>query len=178
MTPQDDVLLNKRTESEQKKNESKSKILFQAIAFYLEDNIFAIDIMDIRDIIIPRKTYQVPNTNEKLLGVLNLRGEILPVYSLKLIMEMEDPLRGKRVVEIDEDEDKFIITVQKDKDIFGILLDGIYKNINATDDNFRREKYLKKWSNNYLFDGVILEEEKEILVIKTENMLNYMVSLK
>lgn len=169
-------LLNKRIEAVSEEANVQSKVLFQVIAFYIGDQLYALDVMSIRDIIIPKKTYRVPNTNERLLGVLNVRGEILPLYSLKLILGMQDELKGRTLIEVGDD--KFIITVKKDRDLFGILVDGIYQNITATLDNFRKEEYLSKWSKNYLFSGVILEEEKEILVLKTENLLNYIISLK
>ncbi len=162
--------------SEKESAALKTKSLFQAIAFYLGENIYALDIMNIKDIITFRTTYRVPNTNERLLGVLNLRSEILPLYSLKLILEMDDPMKAKNLLK--EDEDQFVITVKKDKDIFAIPIDGIYKNVTATEENFRGSTYLNKWSKNYLFDGVILEEDKEILTINIDNLLQYMVSLK
>lgn len=168
--------LNKQVSNEIVEKQSKAKELFQVIAFYLEDRIFCLNIMHIRDIIIARKIYKVPNTNEKLLGAINLRGEILPVYSLKLILEMEDKLKGQNIIK--EQEDRFIITVKRDKDIFGIFVDGIYKNVSVNDDNYRKGSYLKKWSKNYIFSGVILEENREILNIDIENLLRYMISLK
>ncbi len=176
MAGESDKILNKRILSKEEAASTKTQVLFQAIAFYLGENIYAMDIMNIKDIITFRSTYRVPNTNEKLLGVLNLRGEILPLYSLKLILEMPDSLKGKNFIR--EDEDQFVITVKKDKDIFAIPIDGIYKNVSATEENYRGSSYLNKWSKNYLFDGVILEGEKEILCINIDNMLKYMVSLK
>jgi purine-binding chemotaxis protein CheW len=168
--------LNKHIDSEASEKQTKTKELFQGIAFYLEDRIFCLDIMNIRDIITARRMYKVPNTNERLLGAINLRGEILPVYSLKLILEMQDDLKGLNMIE--EQEDDFIITIKKDRDIFGVFVDAIYRNISVTDENFREGTYIKKWSKNYIFDGVILEEDKEILNINIENLLRYMISLK
>lgn len=176
MASENNKILNKKIVSKDESASLKTKVLFQAIAFYLGDNIYALDIMNIKDIITFRTTYKVPNTTEKLLGVLNLRGEILPLYSLKLILEMEDSMKNKNLLK--EDEDQFVITVKKDKDIFAIPIDGIYKNVSATEENFRGSAYLNKWSKNYLFDGVILEEDKEILTINIDNLLQYMVSLK
>lgn len=176
MASDKDKILNKRVVNKDEASAVKTKSLFQAIAFYLGDNIYALDIMNIKDIITFRTTYRVPNTNERLLGVLNLRSEIIPIYSLKLILEMDDNYKGKNYIA--EDEDQFVITVKKDKDIFAIPIDGIYKNVTATEENFRDSSYLNKWSKNYLFDGVILENEKEILSININNLLQYMVSLK
>lgn len=170
----EDLVLNKKVE-EKKENEARTKALFQTVAFKLEMATYAMDVMNIQEIIFARKIYRVPNTNERLLGVLNLRGNILPTYSLKLILGMEDHLKGQNVV---NEEDKFIIMLKKDKDVFGVLIDSVYKNIGATEENFRSGANISRWSKNTLFSGVILEGQKEILTIDTENLLKYIISLK
>jgi purine-binding chemotaxis protein CheW len=167
-------ILNKKVTKDEE-NLRKANILFQGIAFFLEENIYMLDVMYIRSIITVKKIFRVPNTNERLLGVLNLRGAILPVYSIKLILDLDDPFRNRNVI---TDDEKFIIIVNKDKDTFGIMIDSIYKKIIATDDNYREGKFLKQWAKNSIFSGVVLEEEKEIMVVNIDNLLKYMISLK
>jgi purine-binding chemotaxis protein CheW len=170
----EEKVLNKKIE-DIKQSEVKAKVYFQSIAFKLESSIYAMDVMNIQEIIFARKINKVPNTNEVLLGVLNLRGNILPTYSLKLILGMEDSSRGLDEV---SDEEKFIIMIKKDRDSFGILIDSIYKNLPATEDNFSSGQYIERWSRNTLFSGVILDGDKEILVVNIDNLLKYIISLK
>ncbi len=169
----DQKILNKKIED--RAQEKKSKVFFQAISFKLDDNIYAMDVMNIVEIIFAHRIYKVPNTDSRLLGVLNLRGNILPVYSLKMILGMEDSVKDRDVI---DEEEKFIIMIRKEKDTFGIFIDAIYKNITATEDNYRTGTFIEKWSKNSLFKGVILEEEKEILIVNVESLLKFIVTLK
>ncbi len=169
----EEKILNKKIE--ETKKERKAEVLFQTVSFKLDPHIYAMDVMSIQEIIFAHKIYKVPNTDEKLLGVLNLRGNILPVYSIKMILGMEDTVKNLDII---EDEEKFIIMIKREKDIFGILIDGIYKNINATDENYRTGKFIQDWSKNSLFKGVVLEGSKEILVINVESLLKYIITLK
>jgi len=168
-------ILNKRLIDESQEGVKKTKVLFHSIAFYVNDNIYAMDVMNITEIIIPQKIYKVPNTSNILLGVLNLRGNILPIYSLKLILGMDDPYKGSDFI---NDEERFIIMIRKNKDIFGFMIDSIYKNIQATDENYRSGEYLQKWSKNFLFNGVILENDNEILVLNVDSLLKYIINKK
>ena len=167
-------ILNKKI-SDSVNEDKKAKVLFQSIAFRLDDSVYAMDVMFIQEIIFAHKIYRVPNTDSKLLGVLNLRGNILPVYSLKLILGIEDDFKGLDII---QQEEKFIIMLKKDRDVFGVLIDAVYKNISATEDNFKTGKHIERWSKNNIFTGVILETDKEILVIHIENILKYIISLK
>lgn len=171
---EDNKILNRKV-SEEVKEDKKAKTLFQGIAFRLDDAVYAMDVMTIQEIIFANKIYRVPNTSEALLGVLNLRGNILPVYSLKQVLGMEDRLRGRILI---HDEEKYIVMIKKDKDVFGIMIDAIHKNLSATEDNFRTGKYLDRWSRNNIFSGVILDGDKEILAIQVENLLKYIIGMK
>ncbi len=168
-------ILNKKTSSEDEAEKSKKQAIFQGVSFYLNNSLYAMDVMSIKEFYSPSLLYKVPNTTDKLLGVLNLRGYILPVYSMKLILEMQDDMLA---VEDFTDKEKFIIIIQRDKDQFGILIDEIHKNVTGTEENYRTGNYLQKWSKNYLFEGVLLDGDNEILVINIENMLKYMTTLK
>lgn len=54
----------------------------QFISFRVHDEQFAIDIMAVREIKGWTETTVLPNQPEYLLGVLNLRGAIVPIYDL------------------------------------------------------------------------------------------------
>jgi purine-binding chemotaxis protein CheW len=55
----------------------------QFISFRVGDQEFAIDIMAVREIKGWTDTTTLPNQQEYLLGVLNLRGTIVPIYDLR-----------------------------------------------------------------------------------------------
>ncbi len=169
------ILNRKAGPSEGASDQKTVRTLFQSVAFRIDSGLYALDVMNIQEIIFARKIYRVPNTPHTLLGVLNLRGNILPVYSLKLILGLTDHLRGRTVI---EEEEKFIIMIRKDRDVFGLFIDSVYKTIPATEDNFKSGRNIEQWSRNGLFSGVILEEQKEILVLDIDHLLEYSISLK
>lgn len=58
------------------------------LAFLLEDECYAVPIEDVREIVrIPPLT-EVPRASYNLLGVMNLRGEVLPVYDIKVRLRL------------------------------------------------------------------------------------------
>ncbi len=170
----EEKVLNRKIQ-EDVQDKKLTKFLFQAVTFFLDGNVYALDIADIQEIIFPRKISRIPNTSEKILGVLNLRGSILPVYSLKLILGLPDLMKGKFFI---DEEEKFIVILKKQKDVFGVFIDTIYKNITATEENYKTGEMIERWSKNFLFKGVILEGEKEILTIHSDTLMKTIFSLK
>ena len=67
----------------------------QLACFCLEDNLFAVDIMRIKEIIQPQKLSSLPRSSQLLEGVINLRGIVIPVMNLRKRFEMPPLAAGK-----------------------------------------------------------------------------------
>ncbi|MCX7821418.1 MAG: chemotaxis protein CheW [Brevinematales bacterium] len=166
-------ILNKRVEKEEEK--VKRNILFNAIIFKLDKSFFAININYLQEIIFFKTIYRVPNTAKELLGVINLRGNIVPVFSLKSILEENDEIKHTNKI---FDEEKLILILKDKKDVFGLVVDGIYKNVSVTDEKYRNQDVINKWVKNYLFEGIILEDEREIFTLSLSGILDYISVIK
>jgi purine-binding chemotaxis protein CheW len=60
----------------------------QLACFSLGDNLFAVDIMRIKEIIQPLKLSNLPRASQLLEGVINLRGTVIPVMDLRKRFDM------------------------------------------------------------------------------------------
>ncbi|MDK9717200.1 MAG: chemotaxis protein CheW [Trichlorobacter sp.] len=55
----------------------------QLAGFLMGENLFAVDIMRIKEIVIPQKLAGFPLQNSTLDGMINLRGQVIPVMNLR-----------------------------------------------------------------------------------------------
>ncbi|MGQ2843913.1 chemotaxis protein CheW, partial [Leptospira interrogans] len=55
------------------------------LTFNVEEEIFGIDILKIHEILKPVPITRIPNGDDYILGVINLRGEIIPILDLKQV---------------------------------------------------------------------------------------------
>ena len=90
------------------------------LKFTLGQEMFAIDIQHIREIIEYTPPNTVPMTPPALLGVINVRGSVVPVVDLALRFGWESTTIGRRssivIVEI---------THQEQKHVLGLLVDRV-----------------------------------------------------
>ncbi len=59
----------------------------QYCTFLLEDEIYGAETFPIQEVIIPPRIFSVPTAPPELLGVVNLRGSLIPIVDLKLIVK-------------------------------------------------------------------------------------------
>ena len=101
---------------------SKNKFL----TFFLGEEEYGIDISQVKDIIAIMKTTAVPKTPAYVVGVINLRGSIIPVIDTRLRFDM--PL-------IEYDEQTAIIIVEIDKISIGFIVDKVEEVLSIDDAN-------------------------------------------
>ena len=91
--------------------------MVQYIVIKLGEERYGIPIKYINNIVKMQQVTRVPKSEQFLKGVLNIRGEIVPVMSLRLRMEMEP----------DEITDQTCIIILKpdELEIFGIIIDAV-----------------------------------------------------
>lgn len=70
----------------------------QLACFSLGENFFAVDIMRIREIILPQKLSAFPGTSQILEGVINLRGAVIPVMNMRKRFGMSEADTGKFLI--------------------------------------------------------------------------------
>jgi purine-binding chemotaxis protein CheW len=65
----------------------------QHLTFKLDDEVFAVDISKVREVLEFKTVTKVPRTPEFMCGVINLRGGVVPVVDLRLKFGMPEAER-------------------------------------------------------------------------------------
>lgn len=71
-------------------NEVVDDVITQYIVVNIGDEFFGIDIMNIDNIVRMQRITRVPKTSDFFKGVINLRGEVVPVMSLRKKMGIDE----------------------------------------------------------------------------------------
>ncbi|WP_294430028.1 CheR family methyltransferase [uncultured Treponema sp.] len=93
---------------------------YKMVTFSLAGKDYAIDIMKVKEIAKAGRFTYVPNALPFVLGVYNLRGEIIPIIDLRLFFNIEMPER-----EYDALENMLIVSIGELT--FGVVVDEIDK---------------------------------------------------
>ena len=71
-------------------NKERNLLKKQVLIFELAKKFFSIDLMDVKEILDSFKIRKLPNSNIYIEGLLNLRGEIIPVINLQKRLDLEN----------------------------------------------------------------------------------------
>lgn len=107
-------------DSSEERKEQLATIDFKMVAFSLAGKDYAIDIMKVKEIAKAGRFTYVPNTAPYVLGVYNLRGDIIPIIDLRIFFNIDVPERTGNEIE------NMIIVGVGDQS-YGVVIDVIDK---------------------------------------------------
>ncbi len=101
----------------------------QYIKIRIGDEFFGIDIKHIDNIVRMQHITRVPKSEKYIKGVINLRGVVIPVFSLRLKMGLP---------EIEENKSNRIIILKIEGDLVGIIVDEVKEVVNIADSDVEK----------------------------------------
>jgi len=93
--------------------DKKGIAINQYLTFFLDEDLFALDIASVREVLDCTNITRIPKTPEFMRGVINLRGKAVPVVDLRLKFGMGETERTVNtciiIVEVEIDGEKTIM---------------------------------------------------------------------
>lgn len=124
-------------------SETLNIIYTQAVGFNLENETYGIDILNVSEIIKPINITFIPNTLDFVLGVINLRGKIIPIVDLnkKFFDKFKEITPDSRIIVVSVEDNSVGFLVDRIKKIFHIDKQNIENSPETVNENV--QKYIK-----------------------------------
>lgn len=129
------------------------------LAFQSDELQYAIDADYVNEIIIPNSITKIPKLPEFISGIINLRGQLVPILDIRLRMG-----RSKTVFT----DDTCIIIMKVDDIQLGILVDSVSQMIDIPEPNISALPLSK---HQELVNGIIRIHDMVLLIISIEDLL-------
>ncbi len=118
----------------------------QFIAVKLSSEIYGIDIRYVDTIVRMQKITRVPKAQSYFKGVINLRGEIVPVMSIRLKMGFED--------DVFTNSSRIIILKIEDQGKLGVIVDEVREVVNLGASEIDKPSHDTKENKHSFINGI------------------------
>ena len=118
----------------------------QFIVIKLGDEQYGIDIKYIDNIVRMQHITRVPKVDDYLKGVINLRGEVIPVMSISIKMGLEPDVETKAT--------RIIILKLEQQGTIGVIVDEVKEVVTLDNDQIERIAYDSKDDKDSFLCGI------------------------
>lgn len=155
-----------KTVDEQKRLESLNRPreyeTVQYIVTQLGEEQYGIDIKLISNIVRMQKITRVPKVADYIKGVINLRGEVIPILSLRMKMGLDEDVITKKT--------RIIILTLEQHESIGLLVDEVKEVVTLDEEHIEKASYDKDEKAKFLA-GVGKYDEKLISLLDVNAVL-------
>ena len=155
----------------------KGESEIRVVTFKLGNEQYGILVQNVREIIKARNYTKVPNAPSYLEGVINLRGQILPVINLKRLLNVETANESIDMKLDEEDKAKQssqarIIVAELDEEDIGLLVDQVIGVMQVDKENIVPAPSYIKSNDAHFIDSIIKNGEDLIMLLNIKNLLS------
>lgn len=133
----------------------------QMIVFKLGEEDYTVPIGSVQEIIMPQKTTHIPNAPAFIEGVVNLRGNIIPII---------DGRKKFNIVDDSSSSEKRVIVLDFDKHFIGLIVDSVSEVVNLKPESI--EKSPVGQDENDFIKGIGKYKDQLLILLDPSNFLD------
>lgn len=135
----------------------------QFLSFSVSGELFGIELIHVHEILRPVFITRIPNVEESILGVINLRGEIIPILDLKKKFDQgyTELTPKTRIVVLEYNSKRFGLLVEEVRQVIKILKNSIASINTALQSSF-----------NNMIDYVGRSDDLLVLILELKKLIS------
>lgn len=128
----------------------------QFVAFTIGSEEFCIDISRVREIKEMMPITKVPHAPAEVEGIVNLRGQVIPIVNLKKVLGYYDD---------GDTSDGKIILVETDSDVVGFIVDDVSDVVSLSGDHIESVPHVISGHQSHYIRGIAKKDERLLLIL-------------
>ncbi|APR65098.1 chemotaxis protein CheW [Borrelia anserina] len=159
-----EICLGERNLSSRDKRLSSINLDFKVVSFNIGNDNYLVDIMQVKEIRKSSNFTSIPNAKKYVVGLDNLRGEIISIIDLRIMFNLE-------VVEKDLED---IMVLKNDDLLIGVIVDKV-NNVFSIDSSLIQDPHpiLSQEALIHYIKGVVKYGEKLYILLNVDKIFNY-----
>ncbi len=140
----------------------------QLVTFQLGEELYGVNIMDVKEIVKVRKVRPIPNAPYYVEGIFNLRSEIIPVINLHKRFQIQK-------LALDDSDEEFeggFIILNIDDNKIGIIIDRIARVVSINTEEIKAPPQMISGIGTEYIHGVIRQDTKYLIVLDIRRLFN------
>lgn len=146
------------------KGEEMTGELIQLVSFNLDHEEYGINVLKVREIIRMLNVTRVPNTPYYVEGVINLRGKVIPIISLR---------KKFNLAEADHDKRTRIMVMEVGGELMGFIVDEVSEVLRISEKEIQPPPPVVSSNiDQECMSGVINQAERLLVLLNLEKMFS------
>lgn len=142
----------------------------QLVTFQLGEELYGVDIMDVKEIVRVQDVRPIPNAPYYVEGIINLRGEIIPIMNLHKRFHIKQAAASSDDMLSDDDGGFIILDIEGNK--IGIIIDRVARVVSVERGDIKPPPQMFSGIGTEYIQGVVRQETGYLIILDTRKLFN------
>ncbi len=142
--------------------ESGNDPIIQLVTFRLQDETYGINVMHVQEVLRITEIAPVPGAPDYVLGIINLRGNVVTVIDTRLRFGLPDG---------EETDSSRIVIIESDKQVVGIMVDAVAEVVELRESQIDSAPNVGNEESSRYIQGVATMEKGLLIVVDLQKLL-------
>jgi purine-binding chemotaxis protein CheW len=142
--------------------ESGNDPIIQLVTFRLQDETYGINVMHVQEVLRITEIAPVPGAPDYILGIINLRGNVVTVIDTRLRFGLPD---GEAT------DSSRIVIIESDKQVVGIMVDAVAEVVELKESQIDSAPNVGNEESSRYIHGIATMESGLLIVVDLQKLL-------
>ena len=130
------------------------------LIFRLATEVFGLEIEKVVEIFKSREVHKVPQSSEYVMGVITVRGDVIPIIDMRRRLGLEPSPKKERIV-----------LVSTSIETLGLIVDEVLEIVDLEESEIKRSVTVSRGLSSDYLEGMVKKEERVILLLDIDRLL-------
>ncbi len=137
------------------------------LSFIVCDELYAVNVVKVLEVLQKQRITHVPNAPSHIKGIINFRGEVVPVFESRIKFGLADRTNEETYVVI-------VLDLSKGTDVFriGAVVDRVKDVINIEDSEIKPVPTMSKDFNTEFLSGIYKLKDNFIMLLNVDKVFS------
>jgi len=142
--------------------ENESEVI-QWVTFKINEEAYGIAVMQVREVIRVSEVTPVPGSESQILGIINLRGNVVTVFDMHCLLNLE---------RVDETEQSRIVICETKGQVIGLLVDSVAEVVYLKASEIELRPNIGNEEGARFIRGIHSEGENLLILVDIDQMID------
>jgi purine-binding chemotaxis protein CheW len=142
---------------------SQTDLISQWVTFFLDGEIYGVNVLQVQEVLRINEISPVPGAPEYVLGIINLRGNIVTVIDTRQRFGLR---------QIDLDDASRIIIIEVSGNVIGILVDSVAEVVYLRESEIENAPNVGNGEGSRYIQGVSNRDSRLLILVDLNKLLN------
>jgi len=132
------------------------------VSFTVSDETYAVNVLDVQEVLRDAEITPIPGAADSILGIINLRGNVVPVVDSRMYFGLEEKPR--------DEQSRIMVIELFNNEVVGLVVDSVAEVIILDEETVKAASRIGNEEGSRHILGVVPQDDRLVILVEMQGL--------